>query len=223
MRTILNILTLVIAMLQAGCRRPSEGAPQMLGTTPTTVAESIRRVLCPTQRPDSFKVKHVDTNASVSIDERMGYLIIISKQVPMCLPEANPSPTRSPPSMDVTEYSEIILFPVDQILPNDLTNRLPWVGFTSIYNVQAVDMGTGLGYHWFGRMNLWEQDDIRERLHLNGGDNRQELANHGLSVKDRGRMTANSMACRMDRFKPRNVSNDTPEGIRPPADVLTKP
>jgi hypothetical protein len=71
-------------------------------------------------------------------------------------------------------------------------------------------MGTGLGFHWFGRMHLWEQDDLRERLALVGGDDRRDLAVAGASVKDEGRMTANSMACRMDRFN-KTGSNNVPE------------
>ena len=57
-------------------------------------------------------------------------------------------------------------------------------------------------------MHLWEQDDVRERLGLGGGDDRYNLAVVGGSMKDEGGMTAHSMASRMNRFTPAGSTNE---------------
>jgi len=160
--------------------------------------------------PDAFAVHHVDSEPTVAINQWNAYRIVISKLVRKDLPNPNPSPRGPTPFTNLTEFVEIVLVPMNQHSPPDLTARIPWSDFNSMYHVQSVDMGTGFGFRWFGRMNLWEQDDMRERLGLVGGDNRRALAEQGLTVQDKGNMTRNSMQCRMRRFDEEKESNRVP-------------
>ena len=54
-------------------------------------------------------------------------------------------------------------------------------------------MGTGYGYHWFGRTTIFWQDVVRGKMKLAGGDDRVALALEGMDVEDEGLMTRNSM------------------------------
>jgi hypothetical protein len=181
------------------------------------LAEQVRLALCPTQRTNAFTVEYIDSAPSVEVGlGRSGCRIVLAQEVFKHLTDPDPSPTRSAPSLRIREYIEVVVFPEHHGLPTNSCDLIPWSGFTSFYHLQPVNMGTGFGFHWFGRMHLWEQDDLRERLGLVGGDDRHALAVAAGSVKDDGRMTANSMAFRMDRFKQETGSNQASQAIGAP-------
>jgi len=166
------------------------------------LAEYARLALCPTQATNASTVEYIDSAPSVEVGlERSGCRIVLAKNEYRYLTDPHPSSRHAGPALAVKEYIEFVVFPEHQALPTNSCDLISWSGFTSFYHLQPVDMGTGFGFHWFGRMHLWEQDDLRERLRLVGGDDRHALAVAAGSVKDEGGMTANSMACRMDRFK----------------------
>lgn len=168
--------------------------------TVPALAERARHALCPTRFPDAFTVTHVDLEPTVPVGEQRGYRIVLAKSVVKFLSEPRARPTVPPPSTNLTEFVEMVLVPTGQEPATGLAARIPWSAFKSMYHLQTVDMGTGLGFRWFGRMNLWEQDDLRERLGLVGGDDRRALAEGGLAIEDPGQMTRNSMRSRMSRF-----------------------
>jgi len=179
------------------------------------IAEQARRSICPSRFPNQSPVEHVDSDPAVHVGEKgefFGYRIILSIIVDKPLPEPYPSPDMPGPALPVKEYLEIVVFPADQSVPPDTKDTIKWLGFESKYHLQTVDMGLGFGFHWFGRLHLWEQDDLRERLGLVGGEDRQALAKAGLAIKDPGGMTANSFACRMNRFKQApNLTDNVPK------------
>jgi len=178
------------------------------------LAEYARLALCPAQVTNAFTVEYIDSGPSVEIGlGRVGCRIVLGEHFYKYLTDPNPSCRRAGPALSVKEYIEFVVFPEHLELPTNCCALIPWSGFTSFYHMQPVDMGTGFGFHWFGRMHLWEQDDLRERLGLIGGDDRLALAVAGGSVKDNGGMTANSMACRMDRFKRNSGSNQASQTI----------
>jgi len=213
-QTIQHVLVFAIATTLVGFIGHRGGASEARGTPVHILAEQARQALHPPAKPLQCKITHLDTNASISIEGYHGYRIVFSEYFTKYLPDPDPSPIRLSPSTNIEEFIEIVLFPLEDETPSGFANLIPWSGFESMYHVQPVDMGDGFGFHWFGRMHLWDQDDLRERLGLIGGDNRRELATVGLSIKDPGNMTANSMACRMDRFKPKKESHTKCPRIR---------
>lgn len=222
-----SIAIMIIASLMGCGERPSAPAPESTNTgqqsdlskekwsvTGPKLAELARLALCPTQATNAFTIEYVDRAPFVEVGlARSGNRIVFSKEVIRDLTDPDPSPRRAPPMVRIREYIEIVVFPITEQVPADARDTIPWSGFTSFYHVQPVDMGTGFGFRWFGRMHLWEQDDLRERLRLLDGEDRHALAVAGGSVKDDGHMTANSMACRMDRFKQKIGSNHAQEAI----------
>lgn len=176
------------------------------GETIAEVAEKARQAMCPSERPDYFKLALCDDSPTVCVGNTNGYRMVLSWRVALPGPGSYQQAIcsrRTTEKVDI-EYEEyfleIILFPQASDLAEDVAKRIPWVGFESKHHVEAVDMGTGYGFRWFGRMNLWSQDDLRERLGLIGGGNRADLAARGLAIRDKGTCTANSMRSRMGRF-----------------------
>jgi hypothetical protein len=165
------------------------------------IAEQARIALCPTLHPESYRVEYVDAGPSVWVGTAGGFRIVISKEFDWDLDDPFPSPTRRNPFIRVREYIELVVFYSDQALPIDVKERIGWSGFTSRFYLEPVDMGSSKEFRWFGRMHLWEQEDLRGRLHLVGGDDRLALAHKGRSVKDRGGMTSNSMEMRLGGIK----------------------
>ena len=227
--------SVLLAVALAGCRAYVSGVSAGDATgrdTPASdasadgplpvpaLAERVRRALCPTQRPGYYAIEYVDARPSVSVEGREGHRTVLSVQFVKYLPDSHPramqarSPqgpdagtVHAPPAVNVKEFVELVVFPLGDRDCHGFAGLVPWSGFTSMYHLQSVDMGTGLGYHWFGRMHLWEQDCLRERLGLTGGDDRLELARQGLAVKDQGGMTANSMRALLRRFEERAQSD----------------
>lgn len=168
------------------------------------LVNKIRLALCPTMVPNYIEIEHVDSELSVRFSGTycpIGYQIVLSEKNEFYLSEATLDPHKFPTPFKVKEYIEIILIPENISIPEDAANILQWVDFVSIFHLQVVDMGLGYGFHWFGRVHLWEQDDIRERLRLVGGQDRLQLMEMGMKIRDRGGMTSNSMKCRLDRVK----------------------
>jgi hypothetical protein len=54
-------------------------------------------------------------------------------------------------------------------------------------------LGKGMGFRWFARTTLYWQEWLREKLKLQGGDDRIALLTEGLFVEDKGSNTANSV------------------------------
>lgn len=166
----------------------------------------IKHALCPEMVPDFMAIEYFDDELSVHLLgdlKNIGFQIVLSEKAEFFLSEPNPDPHRFPKGMEVKEYIEIILVPLSFEVPEDICQRLPWADFTSVYHLHIVDMGTGHGFRWYGRLHLWEQDDLRERLKLVGGQDRKALMEFAQKVNDRGGMTRNSVNGRMDRLKTR--------------------
>jgi hypothetical protein len=89
-------------------------------------------------------------------------------------------------------YIDLILLPLNEILPNNTKDLIKWLDFQNYHHVQPVDMGEGNGFHWFACATIPAQEIIREKLGLSGGDDRLQLLVNGLAIKDEGNYTINS-------------------------------
>jgi hypothetical protein len=61
-------------------------------------------------------------------------------------------------------------------------------------------MGTGHGYRWFGKTNIFWQEMLREKMNLSGGDDPVQLLDEGLHVNDVGGMTRNSIPQLLSKY-----------------------
>lgn len=72
---------------------------------------------------------------------------------------------------------------------------VPWQkDLAQMHSVRAVDLGGGMGFHWFARGEVFWTDWVRAKLGLQGGDDRVAVLVEALAVKDEGSQTANSAA-----------------------------
>ena len=82
-------------------------------------------------------------------------------------------------------HKDIVLVPSNTTIIPEL-EEISWEDVEQDEPVEAVYMGEGHGYHWFGRMTIPDQDGIRERYKLKGGDDRLELfVKHVSNSRDR--------------------------------------
>lgn len=207
-------LLLLILPLGAAPQAPADPPPATVEVPPSQkpplpiaeLAERIRQALCPGNDPRFYRTEYFDRRPSVNLKGEglwRGYRLVFSSEVDVYLTDEDPRPDRLPDPFPIREYVEVVLFPETPDLPAGTRDAILWTGFTSLTFVKAVDMGTGLGCHWYARMHLWEQEDLRWRLRLQGGDDRHALAREAQGIRDRGGMTRNSMVGRVDRPPPK--------------------
>ncbi|MBN2475033.1 MAG: M56 family metallopeptidase [Pirellulales bacterium] len=93
----------------------------------------------------------------------------------------------------VPSHIDIVVFPETAALPEDAKQQIPWQEVGQEWHVRPVDLGTGLGHRWFARTTIFWQEQLRENLKLQGGDDRLQLIAEGLAIRDQGDCTANSL------------------------------
>ena len=156
-----------------------------------------------------WEIIQCDQQPSVSVGEHRGYRLLLRMS---WKEEINPSQqSRDERELKEGEYVvkyshvDLVLFPATDDLPDDMTKKVPWKEAEQQHFVKPIDLGTGLGMRWFARTTLYLQDDLRQKLALQGGDDPIGLLVEGLFVQDRGTCTANSMPSRLARFGDRAV------------------
>lgn len=107
-----------------------------------------------------------------------------------------PTPDGTNEDQFVTHFThvDLVVFPANEDLPQDAAGKTPWRDVEQEHFVRAVDMGEGMGFRWFARTTLYWQEQIRDKLDLDGGEDRLQLLAGGLFVEDNGHHTANSVA-----------------------------
>jgi hypothetical protein len=96
----------------------------------------------------------------------------------------------------ILRYSHIdlIILPEDtNELSTQIKEKIPWLELEQEQFVKPVYMGKGLGFDWFVNTTLFYQEYLREKLGLEGGDDRLQLLVNGLFVQDNGSGTRNSV------------------------------
>ncbi|NQU19976.1 MAG: hypothetical protein HQ567_01740 [Candidatus Nealsonbacteria bacterium] len=147
-----------------------------------------------------WEVVECDRRPGVDVGSHRGYRMVLRKgRLELLSPPRQQKAAVGiggrPPGDFITvyTYAEFVLFPAGEELPPEVCEKIPWQDVTQEHFVKAVDLGTGRGLRWFGRMPLYWQEFLRDKLKLQGGDDRLALLTEGLFVEDKGGMTANSM------------------------------
>ena len=151
-----------------------------------------------------WEIVQCDETSSVDVKGHKGYRILLRRpyyrqatsQAVQPLPTQTSTQTGQEYKPIIASYSyvDLVLFPVEDKLPKDIRKHIPWSKTEQQqYYAKVVDMGEGRGLRWFGRTEIVIQEGIREKLGLNGGDNRLRLLADGLKVKEDGRYTADSV------------------------------
>lgn len=156
-----------------------------------------------------WAVVQADAEPSVTIGNVRGHRLILRQDVKeyTSIPQQQKAALAAGepdwPHVIVHNHIELVLIPAASPVIDGA--KVPWRDFQQQYHVQAVDMGTGMGFRWLGKMSLWDQDRIRETLKLEGGEDRLELAMAGLKIKDKGSCTANTAGHIIEKFGDRAV------------------
>ncbi len=88
---------------------------------------------------------------------------------------------------------EFVLIPIRPKAASEaIKSRIKWRKSASPYYTRDLCLGQGFGYVWFTHGTLFGQEFLRDRLKLEGGDDRLQLAMDGLQVQDVGTNTGNS-------------------------------
>ena len=153
-----------------------------------TVAEQLAKA------SPGWKLQEFDEQPSVA--EKRGYRIVLRrtwKEFTAPVQQVRPANADAGPFEWRHEDWEFVLYPLRlKFAKEELQAMIKWQKSNSPYYTRDVWLGHGYGYEWFTRGTLFGQDMVREKLKLEGGDDRIQLAIDGLRVEDPGTMTANT-------------------------------
>jgi hypothetical protein len=146
-----------------------------------------------------WTVHECDTEPSVAVEKYRGFRIVLRRtwkeftSVGQRAESKAELEARDAPFEWRQEDWEFVLIPVrPEKAPAAIATKMKWRQGTSPWHTRDVCLGEGFGYVWFTRGTLYGQEQVRDILKLEGGDDRLQLAMDGLLVKDLGTMTGNS-------------------------------
>lgn len=143
-----------------------------------------------------WELLHADAQPSVSVDGFEGYRIAVRRPFfePLHAEIQQKAEVALPDSIRRNVDWEIVVIPLgDAAVPDELKSRIDWQPSSNPHHTRDVSLGKGYGYAWFTHATLIDQDLLRRRLGLEGGDDPLQLAADGLLIKDAGMNTANSV------------------------------
>jgi hypothetical protein len=145
-----------------------------------------------------WEVVQCDETPGVLVGKAKGYRLVLRQTTGASIIQnginvnevrwSNPSPAKMK-----SPYIDLVLFKDERRLPENALAGISWLDLNDRYYVKPVDLGSGYGYRWFGKLSIFWQEMLREKMNLTGGDDRLQLLDEGLRVKDEGGMTQNSM------------------------------
>ena len=159
-----------------------------------------------------WEIVKCDTTPSVTVADCQGYRILLRHGHKLYQAEQQQRETqRSEEELKklkyVMKYShiEVVLFPKSMAIVGNIKSQIQWEDLEQEYFTKAVYLGKAKDYIWFGRMAIFRQEQLREKLGIKGGEDRLKLAAEGLGVKDDGNMTANSCTGILQRNGKRSI------------------
>ncbi|MBM4026803.1 MAG: hypothetical protein FJ280_15580 [Planctomycetes bacterium] len=143
-----------------------------------------------------WEMERWDAAPSVVVDGRNGFRLIVTRTQKEYLdPEQRQRGERQRDARFVIrhQYMEIVVFP-DGELPAPGAARIDWTQWKDElpYFKKVVHLGHGMGMDWYANATIYDQERLRQALHLQGGDDRLALLTEALLVRDRGTTTRNS-------------------------------
>ena len=142
--------------------------------------------LHPMRRREAFRAIHCDGTPSVVTPHAKGYRFLLRQTKRHYLENKqdlsmftihgleDDTPIAGPALEEIT-YVDCELFPMESDVAPKTRKRIPWIDLPQSREPEPVYMGTGHGYHWFGRMSIPSQERLRHALKLSGGDDRLDL------------------------------------------------
>ena len=102
---------------------------------------------------------------------------------------------------ELHSHLELIALPWAEVDPDIPASRYEWPQRQQVYHVETAN----LGYRrndtvWLARGPIWTLVFLKKKLELSGGVEPIALLTRGLSVKDRGTMTANSCSGMLEEY-----------------------
>lgn len=192
----LIVISSLLSSSTSKAEQPSEVLDETNGKT-VSIKEILRQLESrgPAGR-GSWKTHHLDERPSVTIDGHQGYRFVLRRTWKHY---TRPQPQRELPNADRGPFEwhhadwEFVLFPLQpKRAPAAWKDQIKWQKSNSPFHTRNIWMGEGHGYSWFTHGTIFGQEWVREKLALEGGDDRIQLAIDGLIVNDKGTMTANS-------------------------------
>lgn len=148
--------------------------------------------------PD-WKIIQCVQSPTVQLGAYKAYRLVLqkSRKEYLDLPQQGPS---NPADYDKYKFVlrywhiDLVVFPENlKELPSQIKDKISWLKLEQEQFVKPVYMGKGLGFEWFVNMTLYDQEYLRDKLGLEGGDDRLQLLVDGLFVEDKGSWTRNSV------------------------------
>lgn len=169
----------------------------------TQIKTAAQRLLDATGKP-TWKLESVDKQPTANVDGFRGYRIVLCRtwkeytNPPQ--QSAEPDAAKGPFELKHEEWQFVLIPTEPQQVPAKLRSKIPWGKSLSPYHTRDVCVGEGFGFVWFTHGTLFGQEFVREKLKLQGGDDRIALMIEGMRVTDAQTMTANSCQRAITRF-----------------------
>ncbi len=126
-------------------------------------------------------VVHCDGTAVVPVADQRGFRILLQRD--------KTRGQRDFTSRGDWEFADIVLVPTGN-LPPPPVSTIMWDTSDPEDLMRPVYMGVGEGFHWYGHMEMGQQDHLRTTMKLEGGEERFNLLvesiEHATSRRDRG-------------------------------------
>ena len=134
-----------------------------------------------------WEVMQCDEKPSLKIDGHEGYRLVLrqSWNEYMALFQSERGPSDDD-SRFVTKFNHIdlVLFKNENTIPNNIIEKIPWLGLKQERFVKPVYIGKGYGFNWFVNTAISFQENLRKGLKLEGGEDRLNLLTEALFIKD---------------------------------------
>ena len=189
---------------QAGKSPPQESSTDDSGKSGSTPIKNVAQRLLMAAGTPTWTLDSVDERPTVDIDGYRGHRIVLRRTWKEF---TNPPQQLAEPGADAGPFElkhedwQFVLIPLQpKKAPAELRSKILWQKNLSPYHTRDVCLGEGLGFVWFTHGTLYGQEFVREKLKLQGGDDRLTLMIDGIQVVDTSAMTANSCMHALARF-----------------------
>jgi len=173
-----------------------EGAATPPAAVPVDTPGWVKAVLA---AMSGWEMERFDAAPSVVVDAREGYRLIQRKGQKEYLDLERRQRAYSEEELRNAKFAmryrhlELVVFQGREI-PTGAVRKIGWTEWEDElpYFKKVVHLGQGMGMNWYAKATIFDQEQLRQALKLQGGDDRLALLTDALLVEDVGTMTRNS-------------------------------
>jgi hypothetical protein len=164
----------------------------------TAVAQRLQEIF------PKWQLLPVSSTPNVAVLGHQGYSIVLRRswqESPFEEQQQWPGPAprraaNAKPAQRVTksEHIERILLPGAVTEPLKVRDAIPWQDLPQVHFVRPVYAGTGQGFAWFCRCDIWNQARLFQELGLKRGEDHLGVFASALTVHDYGSYTGHTSA-----------------------------